>query len=250
VNPLDSLKLVGGPGSIGFLIATTGIALFVARVWPRRRRLGHALVALLIALYVVMSLPVVSQVIVSWLPPVRAEQVPGGSIDTLVVLDGDNRRGRLREGLRVWKEVGPRELVVSGSAWLPEHFVEEGVPGQRLLQDVSASNTREQIVWLAGLIAKHPSHRIALIASTLQMPRVDGLVRWHGLNVALVPSPIDAEPPASGWLRWVPSYAALRISRDALYEVVALEYYERRGWIGAAGRTSSSGAGRVRQAEG
>ena len=32
-------------------------------------------------------------------------------------------------------------------------------------------------------------------------------------------------------MMWVPSYSALRVSRDALYELAALEYYERRGWI-------------------
>jgi hypothetical protein len=47
----------------------------------------------------------------------------------------------------------------------------------------------------------------------------------------LLPSPVDHEPAHQGWKLWLPSFAALRVSREALYELAALEYYRLRGWI-------------------
>jgi len=51
------------------------------------------------------------------------------------------------------------------------------------------------------------------------------------MNVVVVPSPVDAEPTNSGAKRWLPSLAGLRLSRDGLYERIAVAYYRRNGWM-------------------
>ena len=50
-------------------------------------------------------------------------------------------------------------------------------------------------------------------------------------SAALIVSPIDTEPATSGWRLVVPTYYALRVSRDAIYEHAALALYTWRGWI-------------------
>jgi hypothetical protein len=50
------------------------------------------------------------------------------------------------------------------------------------------------------------------------------------LRAGIAASAIDDEPPVSGPGLWAPTYIALRVSRDALYEHAALVYYRWRGW--------------------
>jgi uncharacterized SAM-binding protein YcdF (DUF218 family) len=230
VSLLGVIKFIGAPGSLGFLLACGGVALLL-----RRLRRGRAIAALWLIVvcgtYLVLALPSVALAIAGRLPAARSDAPSAHDIDVVVVLDGDNRRGRLREGLRLWTECAPRRLVVSGGDWLVTHFREAGVPPDRLEQDASAATTREQIDWLARLASQVPPERMVLVASRLQMPRVERLVQSRRLHVKLQTSPIDTEPATAGWMMWIPSYSALRISRDALYELAALEYYERRGWI-------------------
>jgi uncharacterized SAM-binding protein YcdF (DUF218 family) len=234
VSPFAALKFLGGPGSIGFLAAACVVALFLSYVWPRRPPLGRYVLLAVFTLYIVLGLPVVSDAIASRLPglaPVGAHPVPV-SLHTLIILDGDNPRGRLQEGVRIWKASSPQDLVVSGQRWLVDELLAAGIPRDRLRQDSSASNTREQMDWVARLAVERPSRVMALVASRLQMPRVYALARARGLTVRLIASPVDSEPAIAGPRAWVPSYAALRVSRDALYELAALEYYRYRGWIG------------------
>jgi hypothetical protein len=49
-------------------------------------------------------------------------------VKTLAVLDGDNRRGRVRESKRLFDAISLRRVMVSGGSWLPEAMIEAGVP--------------------------------------------------------------------------------------------------------------------------
>jgi len=231
VSLLAVIKFIGAPGSIGFLLSCVVLGLLLRRL-PRGRAAASLWLVAVCALYLVLALPPVAVAIAGCLPSARSDTTLTRDIDVVVVLDGDNRRGRLREGLQLYREASPRQFVVSGSGWLVEGFREGGVPPDRLEQEASAATTREQIDWVARLAAQVPAERMVLVASRLQMPRVERLVQSRGLHVKLRTSPIDTEPASAGWMMGIPSYSALRISRDALYELAALEYYERRGWIG------------------
>jgi hypothetical protein len=70
-----------------------------------------------------------------------------------------------------------------------------------------------------------------VIVSRLQAARMAGLLERAHLLIRLIESPVDVEPATTGALTFVPTYFALRLSRDALYEHAALWYYRRHGWI-------------------
>jgi hypothetical protein len=109
-----------------------------------------------------------------------------------------------------------------------------------LRHETGVSNTRDQIDWVVLFVREHPDSRVAVVASRLQMPRVRALADAQNLRVAFVAAPIDTDPASVGWRRLWPSYAALRASRDAIYEHAALAYYRWRGWI--AGNDAVTGA--------
>jgi len=97
-----------------------------------------------------------------------------------------------------------------------------GVPEDRIVWETRSRTTRQQLTNLRDIIG---SDRTVLIASRLQMPRVAALARTLSLPILLAPSSIDTEPPTSGGWLVVPTATALWVSRDALYERVALAYY-------------------------
>jgi uncharacterized SAM-binding protein YcdF (DUF218 family) len=152
-------------------------------------------------------------------------------IDQLVVLDGDNRVGRVKLTREIFDTRPPQRVWVLGDVWIANALRDAGIPNDKLTHEIGAGTTREQIARVTALVHSNPRTSFAVVASRLQMPRIAALFRAGGLSVALLASPVDAEPPTSGARVFVPSYAALRVSRDAFYEVVALAYYRWRGWI-------------------
>jgi uncharacterized SAM-binding protein YcdF (DUF218 family) len=121
--------------------------------------------------------------------------------------------------------------VVSGRPWLEQQLVQAGIPADRIVTDLRSPTTRIQLQELPGLLEGRSAGRVVMVASRLQMPRVVALARAQGLAASFAPSPIDTEPPESGIRRFVPTYTALRVSRDAIYEHLALAYYRYRSWI-------------------
>jgi len=231
VTPLDLLKLFAAPGSVSFLVLACAVGLTVIYVWPRQRALGRGWLYGVFIAYIVLACPYVARAITATLPPLAD---PGGraltAIDTLVVFDGDNRRGRLRETMTAYRTLGPATVLVSAQEdWLVEHLIGAGIPADRIHEDRQSATTREQMEMIAALASKHA---VAIVASRLQMPRVAALARQRHMTPMLLAAPVDTEPPTGGLRALIPSYAALRVSRDAFYERVALSYYSSRGWIG------------------
>lgn len=182
--------------------------------------------------YLVLSLPAVANPLADSLRPLQA-QAPETlrQIDTLVILDGDNRRGRAREAGRVLAAGVPDEVWVLGSRWVVDELIRTGFPTSVVKRDWRTPNTRLQMARVAQLAAAQPGRQVAVIASRLQMPRVEALARAEGIQARFFASEIDDEPPTSGVRLIVPTYIALRVSRDAIYEHAALALYRRRGWI-------------------
>jgi hypothetical protein len=146
-------------------------------------------------------------------------------------LDGDNRRGRVSEAVKAYRELTPATVVVSGEDWLVDHLQDAGIPPSHIRQDKQSATTRQQMDMVTALRSQRS---VAIIASRLQMPRVAALARQKRIALLLRASPVDIEPPTSGFRALLPSYAGLRVSRDAFYERVALCYYQSRGWIRAS----------------
>jgi hypothetical protein len=223
---IDVLKLLGAPGSIPFLLLAVlaGLALFRSARW---RPTGLAWLAAVGIVYAALAMPVVAHAIADALPAVESHQ---RAADVLIVLDGDNRRGRVRELARILGEYRPKRVWVLGDRWILEVLAEAGVSRSSFQYDRTARTTRAQIDQVQAMAATEPG-AMTIVASRLQAPRVAALLRTKGLPAAVRAAPLDAEPSPSGWMRFVPSYSALRTSRDALYEHAALAYYQWQGWI-------------------
>jgi hypothetical protein len=233
---IDVLKFVGAPGSIPFFVLTTAVGLLLARRTRRLRRAGVAWLVVVVTGYLGLALPVVATAIAGALPSVVAtpaavaQPASRSPVEILIVLDGDNRRGRVREVQRAIRDHTPHTVWVLGGRWIVEALTEAGVMESRFRYDESAGTTRIQIDQIEG-IARATTARAAVIASRLQAPRVAALLARRKIPVRVLPSPVDDEPPVSGAMMYVPAYTALRVSRDAFYEHVAIAYYRWRGWI-------------------
>ena len=230
---MEIVKQIGPPGSIGFLFLCLFVGVLVAFVWPRSRRFAKHWLLWVSGVYVVLGLPVVANAIIDALPEVPlATPAELERVRALMIVDGDNRRGRLEEALRFIRSHPGVPFWVLGEEWLVEELIRAGHPRKTFGQEQQSRNTREQMAWVARYVAEHPDEGpVAVIASRVQMPRVAGLARAANLEAVLLASPLDVEPPRSGWQRFVPAYTALRASRDALYEHAALRYYRRQGWL-------------------
>lgn len=227
------IKAIGPPGSIAFIAFCLLIGVLLAYVWPRNGRLARAWLWSAFAFHTILALPFVAHAIAGRLPAVHAAETGAPrSIDVLFVFDGDNRRGRVRSAVELARgSPGARVMVLGGNAWIPDAMTAAGIERERIEQDHGPTDTRQQIDEVGRLTAPKPAGRTVIVASRLQMARVSGLVRKAGLPAALVASPIDTEPARSGWRLVVPTYYALRVSRDAIYEHAALALYRWRGWI-------------------
>jgi hypothetical protein len=224
---IDVLKFVGAPGSIPFLAVWVLLALILMR-FNRFRRVGRALLALVVAGYLVLALPIISHAIANRLPAVSTERPK--RIETLIVLDGDNRRGRVRELQRVLASDAPTTVWILGDRWILDALNEAGVSGPQLRFDDRARTTRAQIEQVEDIV-KHGEATTAVIASRLQTPRVIALMASRRRSVSVLPSALDAEPPTDPFERFLPMYIALRLSRDAIYEHAALAYYRLRRFV-------------------
>jgi uncharacterized SAM-binding protein YcdF (DUF218 family) len=230
---LSLLKVIGGPGSIGFLAMCSAFGLVLARVSPRTRQIGRIWLLSVYTGYIALGLPFIANYLAARLSSYQpiSDLASLKGTDAIIVLDGDNRLGRVRETHRLFEVTSPRWVIVSGSEWLMTGLIETGIPADRLITDFNASTTLDQMHRLPQLLNGREATRVVIIASRLQMPRVAALTRATGLSAVLAPSSIDDEPPTSGIRLIVPAYTALRVSRDAIYEHFALAYYRRQGWI-------------------
>jgi uncharacterized SAM-binding protein YcdF (DUF218 family) len=225
-----SAKLVGPPGSLTFLTVCVGLGLVAIYIWPRHRGAGRGWLLLVAGVYLALSLPCTAGAITDRLPtPARSSAVR--PIDTLIVLDGDNWRGRVRTAGAAFAADAPRVVWVFGHAWLLEPLMAAGIPSSKIAHVSGDATTRGQMTHLRMLYASSNPGSMAIVASRLHMPRVAALAHTMDLPVAQLPSPLDDEPPVSGVWRLIPAYSALRASQDALYEHAALAYYRWHGWI-------------------
>jgi uncharacterized SAM-binding protein YcdF (DUF218 family) len=227
------LKAIGGPGSIGFLAIALAVGLVLGRFGPRLRRVSRCWILNLLFVYLLLGVPRVATVVANGLSgyhPKSDRRALAGA-RALVVLHGDNAQGRVREATRVFETIAPPIVVVCGSGKFLQAIIDAGIPQSRILHDPSSMTTQKQIASVAEWIKRDGSRPAVLIASRLQMPRVAALADAHGFRPMLAPSSLDAEPPTSGVWQFVPTYASLIVSRDALYEYAALAYYRWRGWI-------------------
>lgn len=225
------LKAVLPPGSITFLALGVVAGLALLQLLPRRRWIGQTWLLVLASTYLLLSSPLVARALGDRLLPPESAAAPHDGVDILIVLDGDNRRARAAEAVHLWRHARPGTVVVVGGGWITNDLRAHGVPDTRLELHSDPSTTREQMLWLTHFAKAHPGQRLTLVVSRLQAARVHGMLRALDLDVDVRPTPVDHEPARAGWRVLWPSYEALRVSRDAIYELAACAYYRQRGWM-------------------
>lgn len=223
-------KTIGGPGSLGFLLFFVVIGLLLM-VPVRSRRWGRRLVVLMTVSYLLLSIPAVSHRIAASAGAPDPQMTVAGKLDDLFVLDGDNYVARAAAAARIAAVTTPRTVWVLGGNRLKRAMLDAGIPDDPSSWTGSARTTQEQLAQVGQFMKESNSRRAAVIVSRLQASRTRGLADRLGLDVLVIPAPVDHEPPNSGVRRWLPSLSGLVLSRDALYEMGAIAYYRRNGWI-------------------
>jgi uncharacterized SAM-binding protein YcdF (DUF218 family) len=215
----------------------------------RRLATGAGLVILALAWSVAWSTPELSD----WLrdtledqhPVLAEEALP--RVDAIVVLGGgenyawlggapyvdpdDLGSSRIAAGARAWLAGRAPLIILSGGRSGPSGHSEAdrmayaierlGVPPTALLLEQRSRNTRDNARFTAAIARQRGIHRIALVTSSLHMPRASLLFRDAGLAVVALPVPEHAD--RSGWqARWLPSRRALWRSGRALKEYAGL----------------------------
>jgi uncharacterized SAM-binding protein YcdF (DUF218 family) len=225
----------GGPVLLAFL----GLALL--RWWPR---VGRALIAAGLVIVLVLSMPVVSDVLslaVEEYPPLGASQpAPVGAI---VVLGGGIRRNatepggaalaaesleRLAGGAALARRTG-LPLVLSGGSVEPGP-AEADVMQVTLKRDFGlearflecrSRTTRENARETAALLAPVWIKNVVLVTSAVHMRRA--VAEFQAAGVTVIPAPVGGTLTVGrGLAAWLPKPSALVRSWDALYEIAGL----------------------------
>ena len=205
MNVRAFIKSIGGPGSLGFLVFSALIGLVLTLAGRRARLMGKIWLTVILVLYVILSLPVVANTLVNGLaPPPMPADVTLRAVRTLFVLDGDNRLGRIEAARRVVETAEPEMVWLLGGRYMVPDVVMAGTPRNRVRVDFSATDTFAQVARVKALIVSTHAPAPAVIASRIQMRRVEAFARATGLQVVLVASPLDGDLPQSGWSLLVP----------------------------------------------
>jgi len=94
-----------------------------------------------------------------------------------------------------------------------------GVPAAAIVNEPMALNTIDNIRFVRALVGEK---RVALVTSASHMPRALKLARQAGLNVGAFPSDYGATPLSRlPWDNWLPSTEGLRLSTQAIREIIA-----------------------------
>ena len=225
---IELTKLSGGPGSVRLLVLLLAAGLTILVTVPRRRRAALIGLASVTLAYLVMATPAVADLTVRALPesePIADSDIQG--IQTLFFFDGDNRFGRVREFERINRLARPERIYMLGRLSVYKDLRLMGIPSRQIEHDETLDNTSDQIRRTVDALAAHEPGRAAILVSCLQAPRVRLLAGRAGLNLPVLAAPLDEDLPQKGVARFVPSLAALAVTRDAIYEVAALAYYTR-----------------------
>ncbi len=183
----------------------------------------------------------------------EAVVVLGGGVSTAIV--GHEVGGTLTattliralEGVRVFKLIGARVLIVSGgiprpdrqiqpeSGLLREFAVKAGIPASSIVEESQSKNTRDQAARVGPILRALHVHQFVLVTSPMHMRRSLGVFRAAGLDPVASIAPLRSEqllPPY--W--FVPNDESWSLSDMAVYDYIALGYYWWRGWLKPAAK--------------
>lgn len=249
------------PGSIPFLLfgLTIGVILLYR---PSLKTWGVRWLTLLVAVYMVLSMPLSFKTMESILSRGYIEQVDLTDLDGvtgIVILGGGSvtvRSGneemnilsnagvlRVWEGVRLYHNLDEPWVIVSGgvnerigmttpeSIPMRDILIDGGVPASRILLESSSSNTHEQALNLSPILETHDVERFVMVTSPSHMRRAMGTFTAQGLNPIPAPSKQHPDDFLADRSIFLPNSEALEESRMAAREIMALIYYALRGWL-------------------
>ena len=231
---LTVLKFIGPPGSLAFLSLCCVIGLAMKKAgWIG---LAKGWLVTVYACYVVAGIPAVAGSIGSALSPYAPIQDLSSirDADSIIVLHGDNLLGRVRETKRLFDATNAPVVVVLGDDTFARILMDHGIPERRLVIDSWGHTTVAQIRIGHRILGERNLKKPIVVASRLQIPRIAELLRAEQIDARLGPAPLDDEPPQHGIWQIVPMYKALCLTRDAIYEHLALRYYRHQRLIGVS----------------
>jgi uncharacterized SAM-binding protein YcdF (DUF218 family) len=251
------------PGSTWFLMFAGSICAGLSYGTDRMRKAGRALLALLLILYWLMSLPIVGLALQRAQFGHQAENDGGGPLPLPVVVLGNGLGGYSAFGgtfevplgqtamntlfaLNRFRRFPESLLIASGgsqpgatggsseAAVIADALRRNGVPSDHILLETTSTTTREQALAVSRILQARGQKECIVVTSPQQMARAADVFR--GVGITAVPLPAGAvmwsPSESSHWWSWlVPSSQARVVSRDVLYELVAWPYYRMRGWV-------------------
>jgi uncharacterized SAM-binding protein YcdF (DUF218 family) len=104
------------------------------------------------------------------------------------------------------------------------------VPGQAILLDAKARNTRENALFSRQILYSRGASHILLVTSAFHMPRASAAFRKLGFQVTPAPADFRTWDDERLLLRFLPDAQSLAESQLALKEWLGLLVYRLRGW--------------------
>jgi uncharacterized SAM-binding protein YcdF (DUF218 family) len=245
---------------MGFLVIGVLAGVMLLYV-PRLHRWGRRWLVLLVLAYMALGMPIVS----GWLEgrerptysPITSKAQAGNATAIVVLGNGSvtytdgthqisalTRRSsfNVMEGARLSSLFGDTQIVLTGGIVDPgsqqraeadlmaDAIVAMGVPRRRIVLDVHSTNTYEQSVRVAQLLAPHAA--CVVVTTPIHMRRTLELFKARGLQPIPSPSAIEyVGPPQSTLIQFVPNPFALRASELVMYEYLATVNGQARGWL-------------------
>ena len=113
-----------------------------------------------------------------------------------------------------------------------------GVPGEAIIKETKAKNTREHARNLYSLLKERGFKRILLVTSAMHMPRSMGVFLRLCPGIEFIPAPTDFRVVDEGTCRWyrqpfapIPTPHQLMNFTEAMHEYLGIAYYKLRGWM-------------------
>jgi uncharacterized SAM-binding protein YcdF (DUF218 family) len=247
------------PGSAFFLVLGLAVGVVLLLGPPEAVRWGRRWVVGLFAVYLLLSLQGISDLLVRGLsltrqyPALRSASDARGA-DVVVVLSNGLQVRRTPtqeiafpnlqssfnalEAARIYRLLGNPLLLVSGGPAETNSVSAEGqvvadaierlgVPKARIVVDNNSPTTHVQTDQVGAWLRKHAKDSFVLVTAPEHMRRAAGGFVAQGLH----PIPAASGLQYGGSPFWWPTAYALRGSESAIYEYVAWCFYRLRGWL-------------------
>ncbi|MFH1034775.1 MAG: ElyC/SanA/YdcF family protein [Pseudomonadota bacterium] len=254
---LFPVELVLGLGVLGLALMR----------WRPRSRWGPALLMGSWALFLLLSVPAVSHMLLAPLEEAAGDYaqpalLAAAGVEYVVVLGGGVRQGplsvadrvhgdsalRLQEGLRLWKALPGSKLLLSGGGFrqgvpvgraMYDLARQLGVPAEALVLEDQSWDTEDEARLLAQRLGTRP---FALVTSAYHMRRSLAFFRAHGLHPLAAPADFRTRGFKWDYDTIMPDTSSLHGAEIAFYEYLGWFWLHLKHWNQAPAAPAGSPA--------